>query len=293
MKHQTAYSIGDVSSICHIPIKTLRYYDQIGLVQPSAKNESTGYRYYEKEQLLQIHLVKHLKELRFSLGEIQNMLDTRNITYLQACVQKKLEDLNTQIQLLRTVHLSGQFFLERIQQGSSILKHLEGSVTPIEFSVATLEVERISEQNVIFSRNTQHNYRNEEAHVDRWGELIELVRREQAVMMGPLFVIYHQQPLEQFYSNVCDYEVCIPIMNMNPSDSSHYRHDKSFQAVTSYHVGSYNGLIHPYMMAMQWIRKNGYLVNGPMRDAFLVSPIDTQNSDEYITKIIIPVRKQD
>ena len=41
------YSIGKVSTLCNVPVKTLRYYDQIGLLVPQYCKETSHYRYYE------------------------------------------------------------------------------------------------------------------------------------------------------------------------------------------------------------------------------------------------------
>ena len=53
MNHGAArkFSIREVSEICNIPSKTLRYYDEIGLVVPAFRDESNRYRYYGKDQI--------------------------------------------------------------------------------------------------------------------------------------------------------------------------------------------------------------------------------------------------
>ena len=45
------YSIGEFSRLSQIPVKTLRYYDDLRLLRPACVNRSTGYRYYEAAQL--------------------------------------------------------------------------------------------------------------------------------------------------------------------------------------------------------------------------------------------------
>ena len=39
------YKIGELSKLCSIPVKTLRYYDDIGLLRPDHIDKFTGYRY--------------------------------------------------------------------------------------------------------------------------------------------------------------------------------------------------------------------------------------------------------
>ncbi len=40
------YKIGEMSKLCGLPVKTLRYYDQLGLLAPDRIDPFTGYRYY-------------------------------------------------------------------------------------------------------------------------------------------------------------------------------------------------------------------------------------------------------
>ena len=47
-----------------------------------------------------------------------------------------------------------------------------------------------------------------------------------------------------------------------------------------------------HVRMIQWINKNDYEIAGPISEEFIVSPIDIDNEDEHITKIIIPVKKK-
>lgn len=53
------YSIGKFSEICNIPVKTLRYYSDIGLLKPSYIDPVTNYRYYDYDK------IQTLKKLSF------------------------------------------------------------------------------------------------------------------------------------------------------------------------------------------------------------------------------------
>lgn len=67
-------SIGKMSLACHVSIKTLRYYDRIGLLKPAAIDESSGYRYYTPEQIQTMVLINRYKRFGFSLQEIEELL---------------------------------------------------------------------------------------------------------------------------------------------------------------------------------------------------------------------------
>lgn len=76
---KTQFQIGEMAAINHTTIKTLRYYDQIGLFEPRYVDPHTGYRYYEAEQFERLNTIQYLKTMGLSLREIQVHLDNRSI----------------------------------------------------------------------------------------------------------------------------------------------------------------------------------------------------------------------
>ena len=66
------YTIGDLAKKLNIITRTIRYYDQKGLVKPSRVSES-GYRLYSAKQVKQLKLIIFLKELGFSLKDIRRL----------------------------------------------------------------------------------------------------------------------------------------------------------------------------------------------------------------------------
>ena len=69
------FRIGDFSRIGRITIRTLRYYDEIGLLKPVKADELTGYRYYSINQLPRLQRIVLLKSLGLSLDDIQDLLE--------------------------------------------------------------------------------------------------------------------------------------------------------------------------------------------------------------------------
>ena len=69
------YSIGKVSSLCCVPIKTLRYYDKIGLLVPEYRKDESNYRYYSQDQILTLFIIRKLRMLGIPLKEIHEIID--------------------------------------------------------------------------------------------------------------------------------------------------------------------------------------------------------------------------
>jgi len=65
--------IGEFSKLCYVTVKTLRYYEKIGLLMPHEVDKWTGYRYYEVSQMKELNDIVRLKHLGLSLEEIRDM----------------------------------------------------------------------------------------------------------------------------------------------------------------------------------------------------------------------------
>ena len=81
-------SIGEFSKICRVSTKTLRYYDEIGLIKPAEINTETGYRYYSIKQLKNMLFINRLKSYYFSLDEIKEVLNLNKVQYEEILYSK-------------------------------------------------------------------------------------------------------------------------------------------------------------------------------------------------------------
>ena len=69
------FKIGDFSKVCQVSIKSLRHWDEIGLMQPAYTDPITGYRYYHIDQLEQVNRIQALRGLGLSLKETARLLE--------------------------------------------------------------------------------------------------------------------------------------------------------------------------------------------------------------------------
>jgi DNA-binding transcriptional MerR regulator len=71
---QTTYAIGRLSELSGVPVKTIRFYSDTGLVPPSGRSEA-GHRRYTEADLARLQLVRSLREVGLDLPTIQALLD--------------------------------------------------------------------------------------------------------------------------------------------------------------------------------------------------------------------------
>jgi DNA-binding transcriptional MerR regulator/effector-binding domain-containing protein len=69
------FSIGEFARLGGVSVRTLRHYDEIGLLRPATVDPDTGYRGYSAAQLGQINRIVALKELGLSLAQVRRLLD--------------------------------------------------------------------------------------------------------------------------------------------------------------------------------------------------------------------------
>lgn len=67
--------IGEVAERTGLSLRTIRYYGEVGLVEPSARSRG-GFRLYTQEDVDRLNLIKRMKPLEFSLEETRELLET-------------------------------------------------------------------------------------------------------------------------------------------------------------------------------------------------------------------------
>jgi DNA-binding transcriptional MerR regulator len=110
-----AYTVKKLSELSGVTVRTLHFYEEIGLLKP-AYHGTNGYRYYEEKELLQLQQILFFKELGFSLKQIQKVLRKSDFDQLMALYSHKralTQDWERIGRLIETIentiqHLKGQ-----------------------------------------------------------------------------------------------------------------------------------------------------------------------------------------
>lgn len=101
-------TIKQISEIAKISIRTLRYYDEIGLLKP-AKLTNSGYRLYDEKTLEKLQQIMFFKELEIPLSDIKRIMDNADfdkekvLSTQKQLLEKKRNRLNGIIQLITDV----------------------------------------------------------------------------------------------------------------------------------------------------------------------------------------------
>ncbi len=106
-KSAPSLRIGEVARRTGLPVKTIRYYCDEGLLQPRARSES-GYRLFDEENLAELTIIRSLRAMDVSIPELARILEVRragvcNCSVLKDSIAAKLESIHLRIDELAAI----------------------------------------------------------------------------------------------------------------------------------------------------------------------------------------------
>src|ERR1700722_5955214 len=90
-------SIGEFASLGMVSVRTLRHYDEIGLLPPAHIDQQTGYRGYSADQLGQLNRIAALKGLGLSLAQTRQLLDGITLAELRGMLLLRRAQLEREL----------------------------------------------------------------------------------------------------------------------------------------------------------------------------------------------------
>jgi len=288
MKEIQYYSIGQVSKICRIPIKTLRYYDEIKVLIPNIRKETSNYRYYSKEQLIIAFMIRNLRSYGFNLKEIKEIIERNEMEGYISGLDARMRGIQAEIEELKQTYCECEALMERLDLGNKSL-HAAGKQQEGETGILDCKIETIPEITLLTSRSIIPSYHNEEVSLEKWIEINEEADSKQMNVAGSTYVTFYTDLFGQFFSKDCDVEFAIQV-DTERMQGENIRRFGGFTAATAIYCGNYANIFKAYISLKRWIDAHDYEVDGNVTEQFLISPIDTRNEKEHVTKIIVPVK---
>ena len=116
------YTVKQISDLAAVSVRTLHYYDEIGLLKPSSLGEN-GYRYYGEEALLMLQQILFFRELDLGLLQIKEIIESPEFDLVAALhthrhtLQEKVNRLQCLINTVDStiIHLVGEVNMNQKQ----------------------------------------------------------------------------------------------------------------------------------------------------------------------------------
>ena len=266
------FAIGEFSRITGLPVRTLRFYHEKGILAPAAVDPASGYRYYDERSLERARVVVALRRFEFPLEEIA--------TILAECDEEADLIDHLESQKLRLE--------EAIRRRKAVVTDLDRVIRSIEegrtaMQRADLEVEEKSVGPLLVAAvRIRGKY-------SQCGEGFALLGKKVGRhIAGKPFCLHHD---EEYREDNADFEACFPVRRKVDVDGIDVRELPACRVVSVLHRGPYDELGRAYERALRHAREHGYTVVRPTREIYLKGPgmIFRGNPRKYVTEIQLPV----
>lgn len=114
--------VKEFSGLTGVSIRTLHYYDEIGLLAPSSVDDRNGYRYYDNDSLLRMQEILFYRELDFSLSSIKKILSSPDYDKKSALKEQKRLLIIKKERIERII-----FAIEGAEKGENIMSAFDNS----------------------------------------------------------------------------------------------------------------------------------------------------------------------
>ena len=116
-----AIAIGKLAEIASTKVQTIRYYEEIGLIQPFSRTEG-GHRLYGPEDASRLKFIRHSRELGFGIEEIRGLLDLSDhpetsCSAADAIARAQLEQVEIRLEKLKTLRKELRRMVEECGHG--------------------------------------------------------------------------------------------------------------------------------------------------------------------------------
>lgn len=270
-------SIGEFSNICKVSTKTLRYYAEIGLLEPSEVNPENGYRYYAIEQLEKMLFINRLKAYSFSLDEIKAILQSEEIQddnlYL-AFIRKKNE-IEKQIHNYRQLLTQLEDDISDIEQGKSIMSYMD------EIDVRLVDVPKmylLSIRKMVQIKDYPTEY------LKCYGKLFKRIAVDKLTMSGSPMILFHSA---EYSPSGLDTEFAIPVQEY-VTGTRDFSPGLCLKTVVR---GAYSELSSVYAKQIKWAEKEGYQNTNALFEVYITDPSQIADINDNITEVYYPVKK--
>ncbi|MFG6383195.1 MAG: MerR family transcriptional regulator [Lachnospiraceae bacterium] len=271
-------TIGEFSNICRVSTKTLRYYAEIGLVQPNEINPENGYRYYSIDQLEKMLLINRLKNYCFSLEEIKSIFESEELIdeVLFTALNKKKKEIVVQVQKFQdTLHqIDGD--LSNLRKGKSIMSYMES------IDIQLVEIPRMY---LLSMRKNVLEHEFSEEYGTCFGKLFRKMEEKKLTAATPPMVLFHGDEYTPFG---LDTEFAIPIKEY-AIGTRDFCPGLCLKTVVQ---GSYLQLSSVYAKQIEWAEREGYENSNALYEVYVTDPTEVSKESELVTEVYYLIKKR-
>ena len=272
------FSIGEFARLGSVSVRTLRHYDEIGLLHPAKVDPNTGYRSYAADQFGQLNRIMALKDLGFSLEQTHKLISGITLEELRGMLALRRAQLEQEL----------DEYITRLQGVEARLRYIEGeNAMPAD----DITVKKVPEMGVVAIAGPARGYNP--IHVvpvvnRARAQFDELDIAGRAKVNGPFMVFFEDNEAEGDDITVF---LALPVAEP-PAElpaPAQYLILPAIEAATAVRNGKASS-IYPavYHDLVHWCSANGFQTHGPGRDIWIHEIDDVSQVEEQVFETQLP-----
>lgn len=268
------YYIGEFSKMGRTTIKTLHYYDRIGLLQPEEVDPSTGYRLYTTNQLFELHRIQSLRQAGLSVDSILAIKDGADARPL---LEERLDEVARELREREEQHARIAYILSKKEK--EFIMDYQATIKEIP-------------SHIIYSK--QLTVPNHQAYFEVIPAIGRAVADANPGLKCAVPEYCYITNLDGEYKETdISIEYCEAVTSKGKEvDGIVFKETEPLTVVSVFHKGSYLGIPQAYAFTMDWIEKNGYKINGLGRESYIDGVWNSKEESDWLTEIQVPVEKK-
>ena len=198
-------TIGEIGKMFDLNVQTLHYYESIGLFVPESRDEENNYRIYRFDQIYKLASIRYLKKLGYSLKQIREYMDTRDLTHSLERLKAQSDQIIRQWEELVRVN---DVIQRKVHYTEEKTKDLDTSSIrresfPVRYYIPIGNEETLYSSNDFYFYPTVVFYRGDSkefgALITRDGFDINCSQFPLEIQAGEYICAYHKGPYDNIY----------------------------------------------------------------------------------------------
>ncbi|APQ75301.1 MULTISPECIES: MerR family transcriptional regulator [Clostridium] len=270
------YSIGKVGKICKITKKALRYYDKMDILSPDKVADESGYRYYSKNTLLSVPVIKYYKQSGFKLEEMKGFLEGKTYDFFHTSFRNKIDELK---ELEKEINLK----LRSVKDWDDLI--VEAQMV-IENNVSDVAIKYIDNRTLTFlDQDFEYDYMDSIINI----EFTNYIDSIDNAITGPVIIRF---PCFQDKMNGKCNKMRImqeTILKCKEELSVEFG---GWMVAACYHIGPHETISETYKKIKDWTEKHGYICSEESYERYVTDYWTTKNRNRFVTEVLIKISRE-
>lgn len=265
------YTIGEVSKLCNVSKKALRFYDEIGIISPDQVSSSNRYRYYSRRSLLDLTILKYYKQMGFKLEETRDLLHSEEYRTMERGFLEKINELQDEQMAVNVKLTSVTDWYDLLVEAQTVIENDARDV-----SVKFIQPREYGFMDQEYIEDSMEAIINLE-----WTEYLETIGNE---ITGAVNILYPSW--KDRLSGACGRMRILQEMIL-PCKPEQLVQMGGEMMLSCYHIGPHDTLGETYEKMEVWAREHDYRLAEDSWERYVTDCWTTKNEDMYVTEIRI------